>query len=466
MAQEPTKPDREVRPEQEETTAAQAAEAEEASSIAAVLQNRHFLLLWLAQALSQTAQNAIWYGLVVVVEESSRSTTQLGLAVLSTIIPPIALGMAAGVVVDRVNKKGVLVVTNLLRALTVFGYLLYPVSLVYVYLVNLILVGISQFFAPAEAATIPALVPKKQLISATSLFNLTFTGSQLAGIVLLGPPLIKLLGVTGLFIGCAVAFGLAAVLVSPLPSDVRPPQGLKGLEGRRLLKQVWTELLEGWRFANSDRLTRSSMVHLTIASGLILMMSMLVPRFVVSVLQIAANDAAYIFAPAGVGVVLGTLFLSRLSARFRKTSLVSFGLLLTGGSLIVLAALSRLGDVLGKALLLALGAASMPGGVGLIPWVMIVVTATGFAYSLVSVPSQTIIMEQAPVESRGRIFAAQMTLANVAAVLPLVFLGGLADLFGVSLAIALIGAGVCYAGVRNVRRWQEACVSQVQPGSS
>ncbi|HEY2596526.1 MAG TPA: hypothetical protein VGK33_21760, partial [Chloroflexota bacterium] len=48
--------------------------------------NRHFLLLWLAQAISQTAQNAIWFGIVVLVEQLSHSSTQLSIAILTLII--------------------------------------------------------------------------------------------------------------------------------------------------------------------------------------------------------------------------------------------------------------------------------------------------------------------------------------------------------------------------------------------
>ena len=59
--------------------------------------NRHFLLLWLAQAISQTAQNAIWYGIVVLVQRLSHSSTQLSLAVLTLIIPSVIFGVLAGV---------------------------------------------------------------------------------------------------------------------------------------------------------------------------------------------------------------------------------------------------------------------------------------------------------------------------------------------------------------------------------
>src|SRR5579883_2290538 len=121
-----------------------------------IFQNRHFMILWAAQFLTQTAQQAIWFGMIVVVEQVSQSSVHLSAALLSTIIPGVLFGLIAGVVVDRANKKSVLVVTNFLRASIVLGYLTYTRSLYAVYVVNFAFVGISQFFGPAEASTIPA----------------------------------------------------------------------------------------------------------------------------------------------------------------------------------------------------------------------------------------------------------------------------------------------------------------------
>src|SRR5579864_2682680 len=87
-----------------------------------VWRNRHFLLLWLAQAISQTAQNAIWYGIVVLVQQRSNSSTQLSVAVLTLIIPSVIFGVLAGVYVDRWDKRTVLIGTNLLRGGIALSY--------------------------------------------------------------------------------------------------------------------------------------------------------------------------------------------------------------------------------------------------------------------------------------------------------------------------------------------------------
>src|SRR5689334_4272045 len=87
-----------------------------------IWRNRDFLLLWLAQAISQTAQNAIWFGIVVLVERSSHSSTQLSLAILTLIIPSVVFGVLAGVYVDRWDKRTVLIATNVIRGCIAFGY--------------------------------------------------------------------------------------------------------------------------------------------------------------------------------------------------------------------------------------------------------------------------------------------------------------------------------------------------------
>src|SRR5450432_2533257 len=90
-----------------------------------IWRNKDFLLLWLAQAISQTAQNAIWYGIVVLVQRRSNSSTQLSVAVLTLIIPSVIFGVLAGVYVDRWDKRVVLIATNLIRGCIAFAYALF-----------------------------------------------------------------------------------------------------------------------------------------------------------------------------------------------------------------------------------------------------------------------------------------------------------------------------------------------------
>jgi MFS family permease len=73
-----------------------------------IWRNREFALLWAAQAISQTAQNALWYGILVLVQHKSNSNTHLSLAIMTLIVPSVLFGVIAGVYVDRWDKRLVL----------------------------------------------------------------------------------------------------------------------------------------------------------------------------------------------------------------------------------------------------------------------------------------------------------------------------------------------------------------------
>lgn len=399
-----------------------------------------------------TAQNAVWFALMVVVEEATHSTTQMGLAILSAILPAVLWGMLAGVVVDHLNKKAVLVATNLLRAAVVVGYLLYERSLLAVYAVSFVFSSISQFFGPAEAAKIPLLVAKPQLLTANSLFNLTFIGSQLAGLVLLGPLMVKLFGPAALFgVGSAI-YLIAGVLVSFLPGAEPSPKSLVLLlakERTAVQKQLWAEVREAWAFITADYRVSLAITHLTLAASLVLVLSMLAPRFVVGVLNARADDAAYILWPAGLGMVAASLLMGRLAARFSQVGLINFGLWALPVLLLALSVVDPLDDYL------LARHVRWWAWLGAVPAVMALALFLGAQLALVVVPSQTILMERTPVSARARIFAVQMMLGNLGPVVPLLFLGGLADLIGIHSVLGLIGValgGVAAASLRYGRQ--------------
>src|SRR4051812_3898535 len=210
--------------------------------------NRSFMLLWAAQAIGQTAQNAVNYGLMVLVQSTTGSATHMSLVVLTVVVPSVVFGLVAGAYVDRRDKRWVLIGTNLLRAGLMPLYVLLPDWLWVLYAVNCVFATISQFFAPAEVAMIPVVVGRKQLMQANSLFNITFTAAQLGGLVLLGPLLVNLIGVAGLFATVGVALVVAAGLLWPLPSTHnRIDDEVIGF------RALWGEIQFVLRYVRTDR---------------------------------------------------------------------------------------------------------------------------------------------------------------------------------------------------------------------
>ncbi|MFM7676900.1 MAG: MFS transporter, partial [Synechococcus sp.] len=192
--------------------------------MAAVLALPRFRRLWLGQVFSQLADKFYIVLMVFViaqywVTETSAANPALaeaaavmrmdvetraqmitllatGIYVANT-IPAMVLGTVAGVWADRWPKRGVMVASNALRALLV---LLAPLTLLpgpqwlglgwgywALVLMTLLESVLTQFFAPAEQAAIPLLVPPHQLLAANSVYQATSMAATIVGFALGDP---------------------------------------------------------------------------------------------------------------------------------------------------------------------------------------------------------------------------------------------------------------------------------------
>ena len=128
------------------------------NAAAAVLRNRPFLLLWLSQVATQIGVNMVLYGLTVIVLESSNLTSAVSGLFLTFLVPAVLLSARAGVYVDRIDRRTVLVVTNALRAAVLIAIFAAGNDVGLLLLLNTGFSILTVFFAPAEAAMIPVLV--------------------------------------------------------------------------------------------------------------------------------------------------------------------------------------------------------------------------------------------------------------------------------------------------------------------
>jgi MFS family permease len=418
-------------------------------SIFAALGAASFRNLWLAELLSQTALNAIWYAALVATEKETHAAAFISYAVVSATLPVALFGVLAGILVDRWDKKRVLVVSNALRIALSLGYLWYGWSIGVIFLMNFLINAVAQFFSPAMLATIPQLLPKRLLTAATGLFNITLNISQVLVMVLLGPPLIKFVGPGVVFAVAAGIYAVATVLVATVPHAHEPP-AREGRATNGALDELRHELREGWTFVRRDRESWLAMVYLALTWTILFALVTLAPRYAASAqgLRIDAGDAVFILAPAGLGMALAAAFLDRLTRRFGRWRLVGRSLLGLAGSLAVLALVAPFVHYLvrhGFDTLAARRAAHMPIIFVRAGLAMVVSLVVGWWVGLVTVSSEGVILERAPQALRGRIFALQLTFTNLASIVPLLAVGHLADMIGLNEVIALTALAVLTA---------------------
>jgi MFS family permease len=427
------------------------AEVQEAVQVG-LLRNRAFLAVWAAQVLSQTAANAVTSALIILVAEITHSNTSSSFLILLAIIPAVLFGIGAGVLVDRTDRRFVLVLTNALRGVAVLPLLFAGTSLTTAYIVNFLVAAVTIFFVPAESATIPGIVRRRDLLVANSLFTFTFNGSFLLGFIILAPIAVSLYGFDFLWGLIAAMFGISSLLCATLPKSP-PPQKAAHLISAELAERAFTETRQGiseaFHYLRATPLVSWAMVYIALTYTLIAVAGALAPGFVREVLKLGERNVVVLVAPAGIGVVLGLGLLNLIGSRISRANAIGTGLLVVGLALLALAGArpladvftSRLGGVLGEALPLFIG--------------MISVTALffGLAYAFITVPAMTLLQEQLRDDIRGRVFGVLNVLVSIFSLLPLIFVGPIADVWGVA-PVFVLGAVVVFGvwlGGRAVR---------------
>ncbi len=409
---------------------------EEIADSRVLLRQPRFATLWLAQGLAQTAQNAILFTLLVLVLKLTGSSAASSVLVLAFILPSIFLGVFVGVMLDRWRKGTILVITNVVRAGACVLYLFFNDDVLAIYAISLVFSTCGLFFNPAVVSLIPSLVSRERLVSANSLYNFTLTGSQLAGLVFLAPVILNVGNEEAMFVVAGGLFTVAAGLAVWLDT-LREGRGDKPAE-RPLIGSIPEEFREGWRALTSDSASALAMAQLTMSSTLVLLFAILIPRYMDEVLNVSPDKAAFLFAPTGVGALVGLRFIPWFS-RWGKNRAVVIGIVGVAVSLVLLATVRGLTEMM-ETTPGPLNPGRFLGLTLLQSLTMMFAAPMGFCYALLNTPAQTVLHERAPPEMRGRIFATQVVSANFISLLPLLVVGGMIDLTSVTAVLVGIAA--------------------------
>jgi MFS family permease len=421
-----------------------------------LLKNRNFLRLWLAQLISMVSLNATNYALIILIHNITDSTTMLGLAIICFSVPAVLFGAPAGVFVDRMDKRRVLWGSNCLRAIATFlfaGILLANRSsvLVFIYLLTFVISSIGQFFTPAEGTSIPMLVDDDEMMPALSLFNITFMLSQALGYVLLAPIALSLLptftllhirfdAIVQLYAASAILYLVCAGLILSIPQtgfkqqkrSQREPTPDLATQTLGILHNINDEMRQGWIFIRKRHALLLAVIQLSFAGVLILVIGQIATPIVTNLLHMSVNLMAVVFAPAGVGLVVGSIIMPRFATKVGKLRTVfigSIGLTVTT-LLLPLATLyfqwvepnSWKGD---PKLLLVMG---------------VLMFIAGMSLDCINIPAQTAMQELTPEWIKGRVLALQLVLYNACAIPIILFIGALSDTLGISRVLYIMAA--------------------------
>jgi dTMP kinase len=373
-----------------------------------LLGSSSFFRLWLAQVVSSLGD---WTGLVAILALASRvggssPEAAVGVVMSARLIPGFFLGSVGGVLVDRWDRKKVMVACDVGRGL-VMAALPFVDSVAGLFAASLLLEVMTLLWSPAKEASVPNLVSLGQLTKANSLSLAAAYGTFPVGSALFAS-LTKVADLLGRHAGALhflrlnqeslalyadmLTFFASALLISSL---ALPRSSRSGRSERIDLGRTFVEIKEGWRYIGTSPLVRSVMIGL--GTGLIGggMVAPLGPTFAKDALHSGPAGFGLLLTSLGMGVAAGVVGLSALQHRLPHQGLFPPAVLGAGAALMAAASMSSLVATMGFIALMGVCAGA--------------VYVLGF----------TILQENVEDDLRGRIFAAFYTLSRLCLLLSL-----------------------------------------------
>lgn len=176
--------------------------------------SKDFMLVVIGQIISLFGNAALRFALPLYLLNQTGSSSLYGTVAACAFIPAIVLSPIGGMIADRVNKRNIMVVLDLLTAALILGFslLMDRGNLIVLLTVTMMLLyGIAGTYQPAVQASIPALVSREKLMAANSVINTISSFASLMGPIL-GGILYSVYGLKTLLAVCIVCFFISAVM--------------------------------------------------------------------------------------------------------------------------------------------------------------------------------------------------------------------------------------------------------------
>jgi len=405
-----------------------------------VLRNPKFLALFGSQIFTRVGGNMVLFGLTVTVFGLTDSSTAVSILLLTFLVPAVVFGAIAGVFVDMFDRRQILIWSNILRAGLYALLLIFPEQLLVIYAVTALVATLTTFFGPAEAAMIPLVVKKEQLLTANSFFILMLQASFVLGFALLGPAAHRFLGMELLVIIVVAAYALAGALCWILPPAPPGQAGMASLNSaRRAVAATFSQLREGLQYIRDHHNIFWSLTYLAITASLIGVLGALGPAFAADVLGLEDSDLVVILLPLGAGLVSGIVILNLIGHRLPRRRLIEGGMIGLGLALVVLGLVQNL--------------EALRSGDDITPLLAVVVVLgflAGVCYAFVAVPAQTSLQEELPSDVRGRVFGVLNMLVSMASFIPIIIAGPLADVLSAAAVIIIFASLVMVIGLASI----------------
>jgi MFS family permease len=385
----------------------------------AVLKNKNFLLLWLAQGISTLGDSVTNLTLIILVNALTHSTVSIAILTMAIAIPQIVFGLFAGVYVDRLNRKYIMLASDFVRAFLVLGFIFAAITgnVYLIYGLAFIQAAVGTFFNPARAALVQVVVPEDQFMEANSISSTIMVIAQLFGATLAG----LIVGLNGhyapAFIVDALTFFASVVLVwfvrtakarAMQPEEPQP---------------FFHSMRDGLRIVAQNNVVLAIVVVVSMMMLALAPIQVLLVPFVVNTLHLATAWLGVIQSGDTVGNIVALFVITAIASRLRPNTIF-------------------IASVFGFGLVIAaIGAAFN------IPSLVIILFFVGMTSVALGASTNTIMQRVVKNEAMGRVMSLAGLLQGVFSVVGLAAAGILGATLGVRNTFFLAGAFMVLTGI-------------------
>ncbi len=386
------------------------------------LRNRNLFALWIGQLVSQIGDQFATIAVLMLINSLTDSTLPLAILALSLTIPQLIFGLLGGVFVDRMNRKTVMIVSDIVRGLAISTVMfIHRADQLYIlYLAIFVMATTGPFFYPARNAIIPHIVPEEMLLTANALIQ----GSQLLGL-LFGISAAGLavgwLGMSFAFAFDAISFGVSAIAI--LTMSIPP---LTNHPTRTSVQAIWKQLLEGLQYIKDSRLLTNVLAITSVATlgfGSTLILGL---KYLDLELGVSAQRLSFLYLFLALGMVVGGAALNHVASRVRINFTVGACVASLGLAIIVFALAPNY------------------------PLVLVAVAIIGVTIVAARAALATITQLLVPDEKHGRVESAVNMVINASTSAAMVLSGMLGDLIGIQVVFVTAGVVTLCSGVAAI----------------
>ncbi len=382
-----------------------------------VLRQRNFALLWWSGLISFTGDWMLGIARPLFVYQLTGSALATSLMFIAGALPRVVLASVVGVFIDRWDRQRLMVIANLLLAMSVLPLLLVrtPELLWILYVSAFCTSALAQFLYPAENALLPTLISEEHLVPANALNSLNNNLSRLIG-PSVGGLLMAAAGFGAVVMVEAVTYVIAAALISLIRTDAAPAKAertdaeTEAVDAKAQLERVWREWWAGIQLVRGHRALGLIFVVSAITAIGEGAFSVLFAPFAADILQTGSAGVGVLMSAQAVGGLLGGMVIARLGERLPLWQMLGWGALLLGLIDAVLFNYSLLFNGLWFAILTL---------------VIVGVPAAGFLSS-----AMTLLQKNTDDRYRGRVFGALVTTSAVFSLIGMGLAGTLGEVFG------------------------------------